>query len=397
MSLSSVQPSPSVSRPVPDPDSSEFADLLQQLSEEFAATAAYYDRHSEFPHANLQRLHQHGLLALTVPRALGGSEANLAQARRVIGAVARGEPSTALVLVMQYLQHTRLQQNTAWPLHLRQRVAREAVQEGALINALRVEPDLGTPARGGLPATLARRVEGGWLLSGRKIYSTGIPGLTWLAVWARSDEAEPQVGTWLVHRDSPGISVEETWDHLGMRATGSHEVIFEDVQLPPESAVDVHPLDRQPGLDAAAVAAFQGDNAILLAALYDGVARAARDDLLGWLARRVPGSLGAPLSSLPRVQEAVGRIDALLLSSRLQLRGSDDPALSVGELGQIKVNVIDNAIDAVRRGLELAGNHALEHANPLQRHYRNLLCGRVHTPQPDSVWLAAGKAAFATF
>ncbi|BCQ59978.1 hypothetical protein PBOI14_17280 [Pseudomonas sp. Boi14] len=94
----------------------------------------------------------------------------------MIGAVARGEPSTALVLVMQYLQHTRLQQNTAWPLHLRQRVAREAVQEGALINALRVEPDLGTPARGGLPATLARRVEGGWLLSGRKIYSTGIPG-----------------------------------------------------------------------------------------------------------------------------------------------------------------------------------------------------------------------------
>ena len=59
MSLSSVQPSPSVSRRVPDPDSSEFADLLQQLSEEFAATAAHYDRHSEFPHANLQRLHQH--------------------------------------------------------------------------------------------------------------------------------------------------------------------------------------------------------------------------------------------------------------------------------------------------------------------------------------------------
>ncbi len=115
MSLSSVQPSPSVSRPLPDPDSSEFADLLQQLSEEFASTAAHYDRHSEFPHANLQRLHQHGLLALTVPRALGGSEATLAQARRVIGAVAQGEPSTALVLVMQYLQHTRLQQNSAWP------------------------------------------------------------------------------------------------------------------------------------------------------------------------------------------------------------------------------------------------------------------------------------------
>ncbi|KPA87011.1 acyl-CoA dehydrogenase family protein, partial [Pseudomonas asplenii] len=68
-----------------DLDSPAFTDLLEQLSQEFAGTAAYYDRHSEFPHANLHRLHEHGLLALTVPRQLGGGEATLAQARRVIG------------------------------------------------------------------------------------------------------------------------------------------------------------------------------------------------------------------------------------------------------------------------------------------------------------------------
>ncbi len=373
------------------------AQALDALCATLAASAAQLDRDAEFPHANLALLRDAGLLGLATARRFGGDEADRSRLREVIGEVARGEPSTALLLAMQYINLRRLQRNATAPRPLLERVLRESVSDGALINAFRVEPELGSPARGGLPQTLARRHPDGWRLSGHKLYTTGIPGLTWLLVWARSDDPQPLVGGWLVHRDTPGIRVIESWDHLGMRATGSHEVIFEDVQLPPESAVDVHPLDRQPGLDAAAVAAFQGDNAILLAALYDGVARAARDDLLGWLARRVPGSLGAPLSSLPRVQEAVGRIDALLLSSRLQLRGSDDPALSVGELGQIKVNVIDNAIDAVRRGLELAGNHALEHANPLQRHYRNLLCGRVHTPQPDSVWLAAGKAAFATF
>ncbi|PZP21228.1 acyl-CoA dehydrogenase family protein [Pseudomonas kuykendallii] len=373
------------------------AQALDALCATLAASAAQLDRDAEFPHANLALLRDAGLLGLATARRFGGNEAERSRLREVIGAVARGEPSTALLLAMQYINLRRLQRNATSPRPLVERVLRESVSDGALINAFRVEPELGSPARGGLPQTIARRHPDGWRLSGHKLYTTGIPGLTWLLVWARSDDPQPLVGGWLVHRDTPGIRVIESWDHLGMRATGSHEVIFEDVQLPPESAVDVHPLDRQPGLDAAAVAAFQGDNAILLAALYDGVARAARDDLLGWLARRVPGSLGAPLSSLPRVQEAVGRIDALLLSSRLQLRGSDDPALSVGELGQIKVNVIDNAIDAVRRGLELAGNHALEHANPLQRHYRNLLCGRVHTPQPDSVWLAAGKAAFATF
>nr|WP_305087619.1 acyl-CoA dehydrogenase family protein [Pseudomonas kuykendallii] len=369
---------------------------MDALCATLAASAAQLDRDAEFPHANLALLRGAGLLGLATARRFGGDEAERSRLREVIGEVARGEPSTALLLAMQYINLRRLQRNATSPRPLLERVLRESVSDGALINAFRVEPELGSPARGGLPQTLARRHPDGWRLSGHKLYTTGIAGLTWLLVWARSDDPQPLVGGWLVHRDTPGIRVIESWDHLGMRATGSHEVIFEDVQLPPDSAVDVQPFAHQPGIDDAAVAAFQGDNAILLAALYDGVARAARDDLLGWLARRVPGSLGAPLSSLPRVQEAVGRIDALLLSNRLQLRGSDDPALSVGELGQIKVNVIDNAIDAVRRGLELAGNHALEHANPLQRHYRNLLCGRVHTPQPDSVWLAAGKAAFAT-
>ncbi|WP_414708209.1 acyl-CoA dehydrogenase family protein [Pseudomonas sp. UBA6310] len=373
------------------------AQALDALCATLAASAAQLDRDAGFPHANLALLRDAGLLGLATARRFGGDEAERSRLREVIGEVARGEPSTALLLAMQYINLRRLQRNATAPRPLVERVLRESVSDGALINAFRVEPELGSPARGGLPQTIARRQPDGWRLSGHKLYTTGIPGLTWLLVWARSDDPQPLVGGWLVHRDTPGIRVIESWDHLGMRATGSHEVIFEDVHLPPDSAVDVQPFERQPGLDDAAVAAFQGDNAILLAALYDGVARAARDDLLGWLAQRVPGSLGAPLSSLPRVQEAVGRIDALLLSNRLLLRGSDDPVLSVGELGQIKVNVIDNAIDAVRRGLELAGNHALEHANPLQRHYRNLLCGRVHTPQPDSVWLAAGKAAFATF
>ncbi|RML92820.1 Acyl-CoA dehydrogenase protein, partial [Pseudomonas savastanoi] len=78
------------------------------------------------------------------------------RAQQVVSAVAKGEPSTALILVMQYLQHSRLQENRNWPSHLRVQVAEEAVREGALINALRVEPDLGTPARGGLPGTVAQ-------------------------------------------------------------------------------------------------------------------------------------------------------------------------------------------------------------------------------------------------
>lgn len=393
MSLSPVSVRPPQQGPVPDLDSPAFAERLARLSAAFATTAAYFDRHSEFPHANLARLQQEGLLALTVPRALGGAGANLAQARQVIAAVARGEPSTALVLVMQYLHHSRLQTNTAWPEHLRLRLAREAVEEGALVNALRVEPDLGTPARGGLPNTVARRVENGWLLSGRKIYSTGIPGLTWLTVWARSDEPEPRVGNWLVHKDMPGVRIEETWDHLGMRATGSHDVVFEDVWLPLEHAVDVLPASVPRPSELGADGGFW--LAILLSTIYDGVAQAARDWLLGWLAERTPANLGAPLSSLPRFHELLGRIDTLLLANRVLLDAAAEGRMAAAEAGQIKFLVTSNAIQAVELAVEAIGNPALARSNPLERHYRDVLCSRIHTPQNDAILGAVGRAAFA--
>ncbi|HFF3737810.1 TPA: acyl-CoA dehydrogenase family protein, partial [Klebsiella pneumoniae] len=161
-----------------------------------------------------------------------------------------GEPATALIVCMQYLHHLRLAENDAWHAPLRQQVFHDAVEHGGLINSLRVEPELGSPARGGLPDTVATRRAEGWDISGHKIYTTGIEGLRWLAVWARSDDNPPLVGTWLVPGDSPGISVVKSWDHAGMRATGSHEVIFNHVRVAAEHAVDVWPTDAPPAAQA---------------------------------------------------------------------------------------------------------------------------------------------------
>lgn len=371
-------------------DSPEFAALLDTLTAEFAATAEQHDRDGSFPHRNFERLHELGLLGLTVPRALGGLGANLAQTTRVIAAVARGEPSTALVLTMQYLHHASGRQ-TKWPQHLLHRVVEDTLRDGALINALRVEPELGTPARGGLPGTVARRTPEGWRISGRKIYSTGIPRLTWLGVWARSDDAEPLVGSWLVHRDTPGISIIETWDHLGMRATGSHEVVFDDVLVPLEHAVEVSPASTAPELDASLLLWMS----VLLSAIYDAVARNARDWLAGWLEERVPANLGAPLSSLPRFQEALGQLDALLFSNRVLLDSAASGAVPAADAFRIKYLVTNTAIQVVEKAIELSGNPGLSRANPLERHYRDVLCSRIHTPQNDTILINSGRAAFA--
>ncbi len=224
------------------------------LAREFAETAGEYDRTAAFPFANIERLRETQLAALIVPREYGGRGAGLSRANRVVNAIARGEASTGLVLAQQYLYHGALRANPGFSPALKERIFRSAAEEGAFINSLRVEPELGTPIRGGLPATIARRTANGWALSGRKIYSTGSPILAWNAIWARTDEAEPRVGPFVVPAGAPGLRIEETWRQLGMRASGSHDVVLDNVEIPFDHAADLKTLEELAPPDAAQTA-----------------------------------------------------------------------------------------------------------------------------------------------
>ncbi len=393
---------------LPSQDSSSELDaVLLKLTAELGGRAGEHDRHASFAFENIARLRELGLLALTVPAefggglpaAFGGGDASLGLAAKVIRAVAMGDPSTALVLVMQYMFQRGIAQNKAWPEHLRLRVNQDAVDSGALINALRVEPELGTPARGGLPNTIARRTAEGWTLTGHKLYSTGCPALTWFAIWARSDEPEPRVGTFLVHRDTPGLKIIETWDHLGMRASGSHDVILENVLIPADHAVDI----RAPEAWSSGFTPHElAWASVLMGSLYDGVAHAARDWFVGFASSRKPSNLGAALSTLPRFQEGVGHIDALLFTNGALLQQAIDATdrqayPPTRDSNLLKYIVTKNAIEAVEHAIELSGNPGLARANPLERHYRDVLCSRIHTPQNDVILASAGRNAFAAF
>lgn len=363
------------------------------LKAHLAVMGAAHDRDASFPFDALALLHRDGLLSLTVPRALGGGEAGLSRSAALVGAVAEGCAATALVLAMQLIHQRGVAHNSYWPAALRERVGLDAVERGALLNVLRVEPAMGSPARGGLPETTVRRVAGGWALTGRKIYSTGAPGLTWMLVWAKTDEAEPRVGMVLVPATAPGVSIIETWDHLGLRASGSHDVVLDRVLVPDSHLVDMRAPTAWGGKDPENAAW----STLLIAALYTGVARAARDWLTGFLQERAPSNLGAPLASLPRMQEAVGAIEALLLTNRRLIASAardvdEGQGPSTIECDLLKTVAADNAIAAVERALSLTGNHGLSRKNALERHLRDVLCARIHTPQADAAQSAAGRA-----
>lgn len=372
------------------------SDLLERVTRQLTETAEVYDRSAEFPRANFDLLAREGLIALTVPHELGGRGASLSEALRVLGAVAKGEPSTALILFMTYHYHATPVRARSWPQAVYERLARDAVHGRGLIGGLRVEPELGTPVRGGLPATIARRVGEGWAVSGTKIYSTGSTGLDWFSVWAKTDEENPRVGNFLIRSDSPGITIEPAWDHLGMRATVSHAVHFADTPVPADHAVDIRrPEEWTTGAGDPSAALW---NALAISTIYDGVARAARDWLRAYLNDRVPSNLGASLATLPRVQEKFGEIEALLQVNRTLIRDAaarhDAGDLPGGvEANNIKYIATANAIRAVEIGLELTGNPGISRKNPLERHYRDVLCSRIHSPQTDTILVAAGRAA----
>ncbi|MBD2593034.1 acyl-CoA/acyl-ACP dehydrogenase [Nostoc spongiaeforme FACHB-130] len=371
-------------------------DQVKTLSQDFATRAAVHDKDGSFPFENFTALHEAGLLGLTIPRDLGGQDLGLASICQVIEGIARGDASTALVLNMHYLQHAKANRNRSWHPEVYNKVCQEAIANPALINAARVEPELGTPARGGLPATTAQKTAQGWLLTGHKQYTTGSPILSYFVVWAKTTEDEPQVGNFLVPRDLPGLRIVETWDHLGMRATGSHDLILENVLIPHEYALDIRPISiKLPPDPMTAVW-----NSLTLSALYLGVATAARDWLIEYLGDRTPSNLGTPLASLSRFQIAVGEIEALLYANRQLIynlaqavdKGESEPNVEL-QAQAVKYLSTTNSIRAVEIGLELIGNPGLMKKNPLERHYRDVLCSRIHTPQNDVICQFLGKAA----
>ena len=371
---------------IPSPD----LDRLPEVTRALAANAERNDRTADFPAEGIRVVHQAGLLTATVARRYGGPGGGLADTARILGALGRGDPSVALISAMTMFTHAAQAAAPTWPDDVYRAALAESVTDPVLINALRVEPELGTPARGGLPKTVARRVgpddDAGWSVTGRKIFSTGAEGLRFMAVWARTEDAEPRAGSFLVRNDAPGITIERSWDHLGLRASRSDDVTFD--ATPAVAAI----------LDARPDSALMAWNSLGLSSLYLGVASAARDWLLKFLSERSPASLGAPLATLPRFQAAVGEIESALgsaadLVDAVARRVDDGDEAALARAPAVKLVATRAAIGAVEQALALTGNNGLSRKNPLERHYRDVLCSRVHTPQDDSITLAAGRAA----
>ncbi|WP_377272567.1 acyl-CoA dehydrogenase family protein [Peterkaempfera sp. SMS 1(5)a] len=392
---------------------------LPRVVDLLAARADELDREGTFPYQGIEAVHEAGLLTLTVGARYGGTAAGLADTVRVLGELGRGDASVALVAAGTLLHHAAQAHHGVWPERLYRALLEESRRGPALAATLRAEPAGDPSGPAGTPATVARRTEGGWLLRGRKTRCTGAEALSWMAVPARTDEVEPQVGTFLVRGDAPGIEIDPTWDHLGLRASVGHDVLLNDVLVPERAVVGLHDPARRPAPGPAATGPAptgpaatgpaptgpaatgpEGPEAVAMAwrnlalpAVQLGVARAARDWLVAAVHRRAVPATPGRHTALGEIETRLTCAEELLaaLAHRID---QGDPA-AVPRTGPAGLLAVRAAVSTVEQAVALAGDHGLSRANPLERHHRDILCGRTHCPQEDAVLTEAGRAALA--
>jgi alkylation response protein AidB-like acyl-CoA dehydrogenase len=219
--------------------------------------------------------------------------------------------------------------------------------------------------------------DGGYRIKGAKTFCSGAGHADAYLVAARSADDPQTVSQFLVPADTPGITVEPTWDSLGMRATSSHDLHF-DVHVAPQTllgAVEGLALWFAQLMPHWLVASY--------AAVYVGVAQASIDAAVAHLQAR-------GLTHLPSVRARIGRADAAVAAARLVVaqagRRVDEHPGDVETnrwVWRAKLLAGTTAADVAASMLEAAGTSATRRGNPLERLYRDARCGSLQPATSD--------------
>lgn len=290
--------------------------------------------------------------------------------------------STALAFSM----HTHQVAVPAWRWRQRQVAAVEPLLKRVAAERIILLSSGGSDWIGG--SGTARRVEGGYRISARKVFASAAPAGDILMTSAvLEEEGERKVLHFGVPMKAPEVRIEETWRALGMRGTGSHDVVIDDIFVA-EAAV---PLARKAGewhplFQIIATTAFP-----LIYAVYLGVAESARAVALD-LARTKPATAA--------VLDLAGRMETALRAAQLahaamiaEVERNTPSESSVNEVMIGKRLVTESAIRTVELAMELAGGAGFFRAAGLERRFRDIQAARYHPLQPGAQSAYAGALA----
>ena len=356
------------------------------LAADFATRASDHDREASHPIENYDRLRQEGFLELTIPRSWGGTGASFLDHTIAYEALGQGCPSTALAFNMHASVVMPVLQSTEVTAGAKQLVADLVVRQGKLIGGNFSEPGT-TSLIGERPLSArARAVDGGYSITGRKMFASMLEAADHVMVMAYPDAAtSPFAGMLLlVSPGAQGRSVNANWDVLGMRATRSNSLILEDCRVP-ESAVLFQSDDtRQFRHDY--LNWFWGS----YTAVYLGVAVAAYNELRTVMKARQPQGYAQSLAYHPDVRRHVAELSADLEAARLityrsaWLSDTQGPTPeTTAALYRAKYMVGEAASRITRTALTLGGAHGIFKGSRLEQLFRDGAIAPIQPPSAD--------------
>jgi alkylation response protein AidB-like acyl-CoA dehydrogenase len=391
-----------------------FVEMAEEHAADFVTRADKHDREGSFPFENFEAMKQSGFLMAPVPEEFGGLGLSSVHDLGVgISRLGRGDGSTAIAVNM-HLAFALIASRTL-------RSAREAGDEPLTALASGVLKPLGNGVIGMCnmtevgtdlrhPLTEATRVDGGWSISGRKTFGTLSPVANIFAVSVRAPHPDGTYisGIALVPRGAPGQEIKDNWDALGMRASGSGDVLYEKCIVPESLFL---PGGRW-GEDTEqtlliATAASYGQTAAFL-----GIAEAARDIAVEIARTRRRAPSGRLIAERPTVQHFVAEMDVGLAVCRAMLERSgklldaylcDRPIaeVSMDQLHQLnkdyqctKLETNRKTVEIVDLALTVSGGAGYMSASPLSRLYRDVRAGPfMQRLSPNEAYEYIGKVA----
>lgn len=372
-------------------------ELPEQMLEGFRARAGELDRTNTYFHEDLAELREVGYPAAAVPAHLGGWGLDLVQMAASQRRLARYAPATALSMTMHTYwigianELERVGDTSLRWIH-------EAAVAGEIIAAGHAETGNDMPVL--LSTCQAERVDGGYRLTGRKQFGSNGPAWRWLGAHAIVADAPggPQIVHAFVDRDSPGVTVVETWDTLGMRPTQSHDTILDGVFVPDERIGRVVPAGDGSDIFLVGMEVWP---LTLMAAVYLGIADRALELSVESARRKTSIAIerGAYAYN-PMVQHQVAEMYLELHAASATLdrfvedwvSGVDHGEAMLPMIYSVKWRAVEAAKRVVDRALDVVGGGGMFRSNELERLYRDVRCGGFHPGNDALTHEVVGKA-----
>ena len=358
----------------------------RRLAEDFAARAAQHDRDATDPVENYAALRDAGFYALNVPAELGGGGIGLLGWSLAAEELAQGCASTALAFNMHLSVVGPVMESPLVPRAVKERLAKMVVHEGTLIGGNFSEPTTSGLVGTAVPLARARKVDGGYRVTGRKAFASMIGVADYAMVMVSPDDAASPAAAMivLVPREAAGKRVDRVWDTLGMRATRSDAMTLDECFVSDDALIvradDIVPFRR------AGANWFWGS----YTAVYLGIAVAAYRAIIDVVRQRTPPGFAQSLAYHPDVRRHVAEMSVDLEAARLLTYHSAwlsdtegaTPA-TVAALYRAKYFVGEAVTRITRTAMTLGGAHALFKSSPLERLFRDGAVAPVQFPPRD--------------